>query len=133
MNNFNGLTILRIALAIIFLSHGIARIWAKGVQPFGELFLNQIGFSPIGVPLAWSITILELIGGVLLIANKWTKFVSFWFIFQIAIGIALVHFKEGWFVVGLGRNGFEYSFLIICSLIAISFPNSFKLENLTKS
>jgi putative oxidoreductase len=133
MDTITGLSILRFALAIIFLSHGVARIWANGVHPFGELFLNQIGFSPIGVPIAWSITLLELIGSVLLIANKWTKLVSYWFIFQIAIGIALVHFKEGWFVVGLGRNGFEYSFLIICSLIAINFSTGFRWENPLKS
>jgi hypothetical protein len=26
-----------------------------GVNAFGEFFLNKIGFSPAGIPLAWAI------------------------------------------------------------------------------
>ena len=35
-----------------------------------------------------------------------------------ACGIWLVHASAGWFVVGLGRNGAEYSVLIIACLLA---------------
>ena len=38
---------------------------------------------------------------------------------QIATGIALVHAPAGWFVVGLGRNGVEYSVLILFCLAAL--------------
>jgi len=34
-------------------------------------------------------------------------------------GIALVHAPAGWFVVGLGRNGMEYSILLIICLAAV--------------
>lgn len=37
------------------------------------------------------------------------------------MGIVLVHYQEGWFVVGGGRNGMEYNFLLICVLISIYF------------
>jgi len=40
-------------------------------------------------------------------------------IFVLVMGIILVHFKEGWFVVGGGQNGVEYNFLLICVLLAI--------------
>jgi putative oxidoreductase len=33
------------------------------------------------------------------------------------MGIAIVHFKEGWFVVGAGRNGVEFNFLLIVVLL----------------
>jgi len=34
-------------------------------------------------------------------------------------GIALAHFPDGWFVVGGGRNGMEYSVLLILCLVVI--------------
>lgn len=35
------------------------------------------------------------------------------------MGISLLHFKEGWLVVGAGRNGMELCILLIFVLIAI--------------
>lgn len=34
-------------------------------------------------------------------------------------GIVLVHGHEGWFVVGGGRNGVEYSVLLLVCLVAL--------------
>ena len=48
------------------------------------------------------------------------------------MGIVLVHFKEGWFVVGGGRNGWEYNFLLIFVLLAILFPEGIKKNNLVR-
>ena len=42
-------------------------------------------------------------------------------------GIATVHFKEGWYVVGGGRNGWEYNFLLIIALLTIMYPNGLSL------
>jgi len=49
------------------------------------------------------------------------------------MGIVLVHFKEGWFVVGGGRNGWEYNFLLIFVLLAILFPEGIKKNNLDRT
>ena len=38
-------------------------------------------------------------------------------------GIALVHAKAGWFVVGLGRNGAEYSVLLIVCLLCVGLQH----------
>ena len=43
-----------------------------------------------------------------------------WFAVQLAVDIALVHFPEGWFVVGAGRNGMEYSVLLIIACVVIA-------------
>jgi putative oxidoreductase len=40
-----------------------------------------------------------------------------------ATGIALVHSKAGWFVVGLGRNGSEFSVLLIMCLLALALQH----------
>ncbi|HKJ16853.1 MAG TPA: hypothetical protein VJ984_05875 [Xanthomonadales bacterium] len=41
-----------------------------------------------------------------------------------AVGIVLVHAPEGWFVVGLGRNGMEYSVLLIVCLLSNAWLHS---------
>jgi putative oxidoreductase len=122
----NGNLLLRIATAIILLSHSVFGIFNNGINDFGNLYLNQIGFAPFGVFLAWSIKISHIIAAVLLLLNKYIKAAGFVTIFILIMGIILVHFQEGWFVVGGGRNGVEYNFLLIFVLLAIMYPNGFK-------
>jgi putative oxidoreductase len=113
----NNTIILRIALAILFLSHSLHGIFTDNdVNDFGNLFLNKVGFAPFGVPLAWGIVLSQAVGSIAFIFNKYIKPFSILFIFILLMGIILVHFREGWFVVGGGRNGVEFSFLLICVL-----------------
>lgn len=118
--------LLRISVAIILLTHSIVGIFNNGINDFGNLYLNQIGFAPFGVAIAWSIKLSHIIAAILLLMNRYIKLASMVTIFILIMGIIMIHFNEGWFVVGGGRNGMEYNFLLICVLIAIMFPNGFK-------
>lgn len=118
--------LLRVALAIILLTHGLPGMFNGGVNAFGNLFLNQIGFAPLGVPIAWAIKISHVVCAVLLVFNRYIKPASIMTIFVLAMGIVFVHFKEGWFVVGGGRNGVEYNLLLIVVLVYIMFPSGLK-------
>ncbi|MBO9584571.1 MAG: DoxX family protein [Flavobacterium sp.] len=122
----SGTFLLRIAVAIILLTHSVFGMFNNGINDFGNLFLNQIGFAPFGVFLAWSIKLSHVAAAILLISNKYVKLAGFVTIFILIMGIILVHFKEGWFVVGGGRNGVEYNFLLIVVLFAIMYPNGFR-------
>ena len=124
----NNTVILRSAVAIILLTHSIPGMFNNGVNDFGNLYLNQIGFAPVGVYLAWMIKISHVVCAVLLLLNKFIKPAAIVTIFILIMGIVLVHFKEGWFVVGGGRNGVEYNFLLICVLVAIMFPDGIKFK-----
>lgn len=128
----NGTLLLRIAVAIILLTHSVFGMFNNGINDFGNLFLNQIGFAPFGVFLAWSIKLSHVVAAILLILNKYVKLAGFVTIFVLIMGIVLVHFKEGWFVVGGGRNGVEYNFLLIVVLLAIMFPNGFNKNKSNK-
>ncbi|MEN0009882.1 DoxX family protein [Flavobacterium nitrogenifigens] len=119
----NANLLLRIAIAIILLTHSVFGMFNNGINDFGNLFLNQIGFAPYGVFLAWSIKLSHVVAAILLLANKYIKLASFVTIFVLIMGIVLVHFQEGWFVVGGGRNGAEYNFLLIIVLLAIMYPD----------
>ena len=122
----NATLLLRIAVAIILLTHSVLGMFNNGINDFGNLYLNQIGFAPFGVFLAWSIKISHIVAAILLLLNKYVKAAGFVTIFVLIMGIILVHFQEGWFVVGGGRNGVEYNFLLIVVLLAIMYPIGFK-------
>ncbi|MET0620904.1 MAG: DoxX family protein [Thermoanaerobaculia bacterium] len=108
-----GITIVRVAAAATMIIHGTFRVFDGGVSGFGQ-FLGSQGL-PAGVAVAWLLTIVEIAGGLLLVAGRFVRPLCAWFILELLAGVVMVHFREGWFVVGGGRNGFEYStFLIVC-------------------
>lgn len=117
MKIFNSTLILRVAVAIILLVHSIPGIFNNGINDFGKLYLNEIGFAPLGVPIAWAIKLSHILAAGCLLFNRYIKLASIVTIIVLIMGIILVHFKEGWFVVGGGRNGVEFNFLLICVLL----------------
>jgi putative oxidoreductase len=121
--------ILRVWLAIVLLTHGLPGMFNGGIQAFGDLFLNQIGFAPVGVPLAWAIKISHVVCAVFLVLNKYIKASSIVSIFVLVMGIILVHFKEGWYVVGGGRNGVEYNLFLIVVFVYVMFPRGFTKDS----
>ena len=126
MNIFNSTFLLRLAVAIILLMHSVPAMFNNGVNDFGKFYLNEIGFSPLGIPVAWAIKSSHVLCAFCLLFNKYIKPASVITILILIAGIVLVHFKEGWYVVGGGRNGVEFSFLLIVVLLAIIFPNGIK-------
>jgi putative oxidoreductase len=118
-----NLTFLRIALIIIFLVHSLAGMFNNGINDFGNFFLNKAGFAPIGVPLAWAIKLSHIALAYSLFTDKYLKITVFITILILIAGIYMVHLPDGWFVVGGGRNGVEFNFLLIMALLSIIYPN----------
>jgi putative oxidoreductase len=112
-----ALTLLRGGTALILAIHGVARATLGIVDDFGVV-LNQWGF-PAGFALAWTITVLEIAGGAALAAGYLVRPLTVWFGVQLAMGIYLIHGRVGWFVVGAGRNGMEFSALLVLCLVVI--------------
>lgn len=113
-----ALAVLRIGVAVLLFVHGLVRVMNHGVVPFGG-FLAGAGL-PFGLGIAWFVTGYELVAAPLL-ALGFRRLVSpicLVFVAIYACGIWLVHWPEGWFVVGAGRNGMEYSALLIACLLA---------------
>lgn len=123
---FNSTFLLRITAAIILIMHSIPGIFNNGVNDFGKLYLNEVGFAPIGVPLAWAIKISHVLAAVCLLLEKYVKWACVITIAILIGGIIMVHAKEGWFVVGGGRNGVEFNFLLIVVLLTIMYPKGIK-------
>jgi putative oxidoreductase len=126
----NSTFLLRVAVSIILLIHGAGGMFNNGVNNFGNLYLNQIGFAPFGLYLAWAIKLSHVVATFCLLFNKYLKWAGFITIFILVMGIIMIHLPEGWFVVGGGRNGVEFNFLLIFALLTIMFPNGvFKGKN----
>ncbi len=121
---FSNQFLLRWGLAIIFLSHSLHGIFTgNDVNDFGNLFLNKIGFAPFGVFIAWAVVISQIITSIFLVANRFLTITCVVNIIILVFGIITVHFAEGWYVVGAGRNGMEFSFLLIIALLTILFTD----------
>jgi putative oxidoreductase len=126
MNFTNPTFLLRLAVAIILLTHSLPGMLNDGVNNFGNLYLNQVGFAPFGLYLAWAIKLSHVGAAACLLLEKYIKPAAIITILILIVGIIMVHLKEGWFVVGGGRNGWEYNFLLIVALISIMYPNGLK-------
>ncbi|MBK8291647.1 MAG: DoxX family protein [Flammeovirgaceae bacterium] len=118
----NHTLILRWAVATILIMHSVPGMFNNGVNDFGNFYLNQIGFNPIGVPLAWVIKLSHLAAAICLILEKYIRWAAIITIVILLSGIVMIHYSEGWFVVGGGRNGMEFNFLLIAALLTIMFP-----------
>lgn len=116
-----GWTLLRLLLAGLIAAHGWARLIVGGVVPFGQ-WLDSLGF-PFGFAIAAAITGFEIVGTLVLVARRFVLPLCLVFAFIYTMGIVLLHAKVGWFVVGLGRNGSEYSVLLIACLLLVGLQH----------
>lgn len=123
------IVLFRVLVAGLIGVHGWARLLADAVFPFGG-FLDAQGF-PLGTAIAWGITLLEIVGTILImVGSRYTSILCLMFAAIYVAGIVMVHAAEGWFVVGLGRNGMEYSVLLVASLLLIAHAHWRKSDDL---
>lgn len=123
MKAFDQTFLLRFAVAVILIMHSVPGMFNNGIHEFGKFYLNETGFSPVGIPLAWAIKLSHVICAALFLLNKYTRPAAIVTILILIAGIFMVHLKEGWYVVGGGRNGVEFNFLLIFVLLYLLFPN----------
>jgi putative oxidoreductase len=117
-----GWTVLRCVLVGIIAAHGWARLLGGAVLPFGT-WLTGLGF-PGGLGIAAAVTALEIVGTPFLLARRLVLPLCLAYAAIYAVGIVLVHAKAGWFVVGLGRNGAEFSVLLIACLLCVGLQHA---------
>ena len=121
-----SLTLVRIAVAGLLGIHGWVRIlplegvWLGGIVGFGGALTSK-GF-PLGVAVAGAITLGEVVGSACLALGRFVVPACLLHGTILLAGIVMVHAPSGWFVVGAGRNGVEYSVLLLACLTAIALP-----------
>jgi polyisoprenoid-binding protein YceI/uncharacterized membrane protein YphA (DoxX/SURF4 family) len=113
-----GLDIVRVATALLLLVHSAFRLIDGDTNGFGE-YLGSI--FPLGVPLAWLITVGTLACSIALLIPRLVVPACIGHAIVLITGIVMIHAKAGWFVVGGGRNGAEYSVLLLSCLFAVAW------------
>ena len=120
-NAGRALVALRIGVATLLFIHGAYRIYDNGPPGFGE-YLGSKGL-PFGLAIAWFITIMEVVGTLVMASGRFVPYLALYFTTILTAGIIMVHAPEGWFVVGGGRNGMEYSVSLILALLVTAYAD----------
>ncbi len=114
-----GVLALRVTVAVLLAIHGWFRFLTGGYAPFGE-YLAGAGW-PLGGVIAIAITAYEILGTPLLAWGRLVLPLCAGYVFILTAGMLMVHASSGWFVVGGGRNGMEYSVLLIACLLLVAY------------
>ena len=113
-----ALTAVRIVTALLFMAHAVVRVVAGTIPQFGK-FMSSVGF-PQGEAVVWAITLVEIVAGGLLIANRHVRAASAALLAVAVGGILLIHMHIGWFVGEHGTGGSEYSVALIILLLVVA-------------
>ncbi len=119
-------TIMRVVLGILFLAHGISKfqMGMDGVSGW---------FQSVGIPgfLAYIVSPIELVGGILLIVGLFTRYVSVLLIIVLLGAIFTVKLSAG--LMGNGQMaGYELdlAFILVALYLAVSNNTGFSLDQL---
>lgn len=109
----------RLTLAGLFMAHAIMRFFEPNYFHDFGVFLDKRNV-PFAFALPYIATLIEILGGLLLIANRFAKWVALGFFSISAGGIIIIHARLGWFVGEWGEGGCEYSvaLCVMCLLLA---------------
>jgi putative oxidoreductase len=117
---------LRLAIGFGFAAHGWAKL-SRGPAGFAAL-IHQLGM-PFPAATAWTVTLLELFGGLAILAGAFVAVVSLPLIATMLFAMAKVHWRYGFSAIktiGLtpdgplfGPPGYEVNLLYIGGLLAL--------------
>ena len=113
-----SLTILRVGIPMLFIAHAVVRILHDTIPQFA-LYMETVGF-PQPYAVVWSITVVELIAGVLLALGVFQRYAALALACIAAGGIVLIHWRLGWFVGEHGTGGAEYSVCLLLALLVLA-------------
>ena len=123
-----GLALLRIILGVVFFAHGYLKFFKMGMAGVVGFFTN------LGIPAptiaAWGVTMLEMVGGILLILGFLTPILGILFAIEMAGVIYFAKRGQGF----MAPKGYEFELtLLVASLaLALSGPGAFSLDKVLR-
>ena len=126
-----GLFILRVATGSIFLLHGWMKLFGQEIS-FVQEMLRMAGWS-ISDPLMWLVSVLEVVGGLALVAGILTRSAALVLAVQMIVAVGLFHVRQGFFIVAVPNAplayGFEFHVALVGGLLCLglSGPGSWAL------
>ncbi|MBX0325265.1 DoxX family protein [Halomicroarcula sp. F13] len=126
-----SLAIVRLALGIPMLISGVGKVFAIGPKSMG--ISGFTGFlASLGVPLptiaAWGVGLLELVGGILLLAGLAVRIVSVVIAIDMLVATLLFHLPNGY---PAASNGIELTLTLTLIAVALSLsgPGALSIEH----
>lgn len=129
-----GLFIVRFFLGVIFVMHGAQKVFGvTGGHPLADsaAFMGHMG---IPIYLAYLSIFTEFVGGIFLIFGFLSRVAAVGLFINMVVAIALVHFKNGFFLSGGPGPGYEYNIALIAMALAIVLggPGALSIVDLEK-
>ena len=119
--------LLRLCLGIVFIVHGYPKLFREDFGPVGfSEFLKTLGI-PAPLMVAYSIGILEFVGGWLLIFGFLARFVAILITLEMLFVIAKMKFKSGFVtrvIEGGGIGGYEFDFALFTAALAVAITGA---------
>jgi putative oxidoreductase len=122
---------IRLALGIPMLVGGVGKVFAIGPKPMG--ISGFAGFlASLGVPLptiaAWGVGLLELVGGILLLAGLAVRVTGALMAINMLVATVLYHLPNGYAATS---NGIELTLVLtlIAVALVLSGPGALSLEH----
>ena len=107
--------VVRLIVGFLMFAHGVEKL-SRGVAGFGE-FLFSAGL-PAGLLLAWFVTLLELVGGAMLILGLLSRVIAGLMTVELLVAIALVTGARG-LLSGEQGVGFERDLAYIAGFLVV--------------
>jgi putative oxidoreductase len=108
-----GLTVLRVVVGIVFFVHGYEKLFKMGFHGVAGMF------GHMGIPLpavsAVVVTLVEFVGGILLITGLATRVAAALNAVDMTVAILVVHLKNGF----SGPMGFEHPLTLLGACICL--------------
>ena len=123
----SGLLVLRVVVGLVFFMHGWQKLVDNGISA------TQQGFNAMGAPLpditAVIVTLLELVGGAMLIAGVLTRIVGILLVVNMIAAMVIVHVENGFFAA---NGGYELVFLLAGGALAlvIAGPGAYSADKM---
>jgi putative oxidoreductase len=94
-----GLAVLRIVIGVVFFMHGYQKLFKMGFHGVAGMF-GHLGI-PLPMLFAVVVTLVEFVGGILLITGLATRVPATLLAIDIFVAILTVHLKKGFFSPGV--------------------------------
>ncbi len=113
-----GIALIRAVVGVVFIVHGWQKLAVMGFDGVAGFF------GSVGIPLpgvaAVVVTLLELGGGVLLLAGLLTRWVALPLAATMVGAILTVHLPNGF----TGEGGYEFTLLLLASLLGLALTGA---------